>query len=129
MTDYKLPCWFALSGANYTNGSVANCPVNDEIMQELSDEFLTVSSFINSDRFKEQRLKLQRGEWPQGCESCRVREQNGTPSHRQGELARFNSSNYWSDFLKIKTEDIIRTRIEKYKNIYFLARSLKRKLS
>jgi len=94
MTDYKLPCWFALSGANYTNGSVANCPVNDEIMQELSDEFLTVSSFINSDRFKEQRLKLQRGEWPQGCESCRVREQNGTPSHRQGELARFNSSNY-----------------------------------
>jgi hypothetical protein len=59
---------------------------------------------------------------------------NGT-AHTKNELKkyfkyyRFNSANYWSDFLKIKTEDIIRTRIEKYKNIYFLARSLKRKLS
>ncbi len=59
---------------------------------------------------------------------------NGT-AYSKNELKKYfqyyklNSANYWSDFLKIKTEDIIRTRIEKYKNFYFLARSLKRKLS
>ncbi len=45
------------------------------------------------------------------------------------EYYKLNSANYWNDFLKIKSEDIIRTRIEKYKNFYFLARSLKRKFS
>ena len=45
------------------------------------------------------------------------------------EYYKLNSANYWNDFLKIKSEDIIRTRIEKYKNFYFLARSLTRKFS
>lgn len=43
------------------------------------------------------------------------------------EYYKFNSANYWLDYLKIKTEDIIRPKIEKYKNIYYFARSIKRK--
>jgi len=39
---------------------------------------------------------------------------------------KLNSTNYWLDYLKIKSEDIIRPRIEKYKSLYFLARSIKR---
>ena len=45
------------------------------------------------------------------------------------EYYKFNSANYWLDYLKIKTEDIIRPKIEKYRNIYYLARSIKRKLT
>ena len=45
------------------------------------------------------------------------------------EYYKFNSANYWLDFLKIKSETILRTRIQKYKRIYFLARSIKRKLT
>ena len=39
---------------------------------------------------------------------------------------KFNSSSFWLDFLKIKSEDIIRPKIEKYKSIYYLARKVKR---
>ena len=39
---------------------------------------------------------------------------------------KFNSSSFWLDFLKIKSEDIIRPRIEKYKSVYYLARKVKR---
>ena len=35
------------------------------------------------------------------------------------EYYKLNSANYWNDFLKIKSEDIIRTRIEKYKIFIF----------
>ncbi len=41
---------------------------------------------------------------------------------------KLNSANYWLDYLKIKSEGIIRPKIEKYKNIYFLARKIKRKI-
>jgi len=40
---------------------------------------------------------------------------------------KFNSPNYWIDFLKIKSEGIIRAKILKYKSLYFLARSIKGK--
>jgi len=40
---------------------------------------------------------------------------------------KLNSVNYWIDFLKIKSEEIIRTKLQDYKKIYFLARSIKRK--
>ena len=45
------------------------------------------------------------------------------------EYYKLNSVNYWLDYLKLKSENIIRPKIEKYKNIYFLARSIKRKLT
>ena len=41
---------------------------------------------------------------------------------------KLNSVNYWMDFLRIKTEEIIRTKLIKYKKIYSLARSIRRKL-
>ena len=42
---------------------------------------------------------------------------------------KLNSTNYWLDYLKIKSENIIRPKIEKYKSLYFLARSIKRKFT
>ncbi len=45
------------------------------------------------------------------------------------EYYKFNSANYWLDYLKIKTEDIIRPRIEKYRSIYYIARKIKRSVS
>jgi len=41
---------------------------------------------------------------------------------------KLNSTNYWLDYLKIKSENIIRPKIEKYKKIYFVARYIKRKI-
>ena len=41
---------------------------------------------------------------------------------------KLNSVNYWIDFLKIKTEEIIRTKLIEYKKIYSLVRSIRRKL-
>ena len=40
---------------------------------------------------------------------------------------KFNSSNFWLDFLKIKSENILRPKLEAYKKIYFAARWIKRK--
>ena len=40
---------------------------------------------------------------------------------------KLNSADFWLDYLKIKTEDIIRPKLEKYKNFYYLARNIKRK--
>tara|TARA_B100001057_G_scaffold335642_1_gene336366 strand:- start:1447 stop:2784 length:1338 start_codon:yes stop_codon:yes gene_type:complete len=42
------------------------------------------------------------------------------------EYYKFNSANFWLDFLKIKSEQIIRNKIEKYKSMYYLARKIKR---
>ena len=39
---------------------------------------------------------------------------------------KLNSVNYWMDFLKIKTEEIIRTKLTSYKKLYSFARSVKR---
>ena len=39
---------------------------------------------------------------------------------------KLNSVNYWMDFLKVKTEEIIRTKLQDYKKIYSIARSIKR---
>tara|TARA_A100001011_G_scaffold400652_2_gene517228 strand:+ start:1449 stop:2786 length:1338 start_codon:yes stop_codon:yes gene_type:complete len=42
---------------------------------------------------------------------------------------KLNSANYWIDFLKLKSEQIIRNKIEKYKPLYYFARNLKRKIT
>ena len=39
---------------------------------------------------------------------------------------KFNSANFWLDFLKLKTEQIIRNKIENYSSIYYFARKIKR---
>ena len=39
---------------------------------------------------------------------------------------KFNSANYWTDSLKIKSETYIRAKLGSYKSIYYLARSIRR---
>ena len=41
---------------------------------------------------------------------------------------KFKSANFWVDFLKIKTETLIRAQLNKHKSIYYLARSIRRSL-
>ena len=41
---------------------------------------------------------------------------------------KLNSANYWLDYLKLKSESIIRPKKEKYKKIYFATRYIKRKI-
>ena len=41
---------------------------------------------------------------------------------------KFNSSNFWIDFLRIKSETFIRAKLGSYKSIYYLARSIRRSL-
>lgn len=41
---------------------------------------------------------------------------------------KLNSSNFWIDFLKIKSEAFIRAKLGGYKSIYYLARSIRRSL-
>tara|TARA_S200000501_G_C20803262_1_gene735022 strand:- start:60 stop:1394 length:1335 start_codon:yes stop_codon:yes gene_type:complete len=41
---------------------------------------------------------------------------------------KLNSANFWMDFLKLKTEEVLRLKIEKYKHLYSFARKIKRKL-
>ena len=41
----------------------------------------------------------------------------------------FKSTSFWVDYLKIKTEDILRPKLERYKPVYFLARTIKRKIT
>jgi hypothetical protein len=45
------------------------------------------------------------------------------------EYYKFNSPNFWVDFLRVKSEDIIRPKLESYKKLYYAARWLKRKLN
>ena len=40
---------------------------------------------------------------------------------------KLNSADYWFDFLKLKTEQIIRMKLLEYKKLYSVARSIKRK--
>ena len=42
---------------------------------------------------------------------------------------KLNSVNYWNDFLKFKTGEIIRVKLEKHKKIYNLAKNIRRKFS
>ena len=98
MATFKKPCYFALAGANYTNGSTANCPVNNEIMHKLKQDQLTVSSFINSESFVEQRKLLQQGKWPKGCASCAEREDIGVTSHRLSEIQHRDIDYTYYDF-------------------------------
>jgi len=42
---------------------------------------------------------------------------------------RLNSANYWMDFLRIKSEQIIRSSLKDYKNLYKLAKYVKTKIN
>ena len=53
----------------------------------------------------------------------------------EGELKKYfeyyklNSANYWIDYLKIKSENIIRPKIEKYRNLYYFVKPIKQKIN
>lgn len=42
---------------------------------------------------------------------------------------KYSSANYWIDYLQIKSEEIIRSKLEKYRNFYGIARKIKRRFN
>ena len=41
---------------------------------------------------------------------------------------KMNSTSYWLDYLKLKSENIVRAKLSDYKSLYFAARKLRRAL-
>ena len=41
---------------------------------------------------------------------------------------KLNSANYWNDFLRFKTAEIIRGKLEKYKTFYKILKNLQKRL-
>ena len=64
----KLPCFYAMHSFNYKNGFATTCAVNVDQCHYLDGSL--PSEFINSDGFRDLRLKLYNGEWPNGCDQC-----------------------------------------------------------
>lgn len=60
---------------------------------------------------------------------CKYGDNGGAFSYKQLKnyfnYYKFSSPNFWKDFLKLQTEDIIRPLLSKSKNLYFLARKLR----
>ena len=58
---------------------------------------------------------------------------NGNARSKKGleqyfDYYKLNSASYWIDFLKLKTEEIIRTKLTNYKKLYSIAESIRKKL-
>jgi len=82
----KLPCHYALSGINYKNGFVTACAVQTDYLhhyKKTKNSTVLPSQFINNPNFKQFRLQLDKGEWPEGCRMCMdVEKQNSGKSMR-----------------------------------------------
>lgn len=65
----KLPCFFALGGINYKNGFVTSCPQQSDQLA-LMEQGIIPSEIINNDNFRQHRLDLMSGKWPEGCNLC-----------------------------------------------------------
>jgi len=61
---------------------------------------------------------------------CKYGDNGGARNNKELEnyfnYYQFKSPDFWKDFLKLKTEDIVRPMLSRYKNIYFFARKFKR---
>lgn len=81
MTEPKI-CAYALGHLNHQNDNnrVSACY---RCVAELGNhKTQLMSEIMNSTAAKEHRLTLMRGEWPEGCGSCRDFEENGLVSTR-----------------------------------------------
>lgn len=119
---------FNIKYSNKKEGIEFNCPRNSlifAIKNNIFDDIL-IGNFMKI------RLINVPSLYPEFTPYITKYGDNGL-SYSEGELKKyfeyykFNSANFWLDYLKIKTEDIIRPKLEKYKNVYYLARNIKRK--
>ena len=88
-----LHCYYAISGLNYKNGFATTCPISSARLQMVDDTL--PSKFLNNEKFKEYRLMLESGEWPEHCNLCQTAEAEGTRSMRhdyEPDLTYYNPS-------------------------------------
>ena len=89
----KLPCYYAMHSFNYKNGFATTCAVNVDQCHRLDGSL--PSEFINSDGFKDLRLKLYNGDWPRGCNQCELANKWGTKAVRD-DLPEFYSEEFFN---------------------------------
>lgn len=56
----------------------------------------TIDQYINSDFLQDLKRQMLQGEWPLGCERCRIEEQNNIASKRELDNERWN--NYYAQY-------------------------------
>jgi len=89
----KLPCFYAMHSFNYKNGFATTCAVNVDQSHYLDGSL--PSEFINSDGFRDLRLKLYNGEFPVGCGQCREAKRWGLKAVRD-DLPEFYSEEFFN---------------------------------
>tara|TARA_B100000900_G_scaffold416281_1_gene451039 strand:+ start:9622 stop:12114 length:2493 start_codon:yes stop_codon:yes gene_type:complete len=105
MPESKLPCYYAHGGVNFKNGFATTCPISSAHLVELGNFGGVPSEFLNSKGFREYRLKLDRGEWPEHCHLCQTAEKEGTKSMRhdyKADLTNYNFETGEIDFSNLK---------------------------
>jgi MoaA/NifB/PqqE/SkfB family radical SAM enzyme len=81
----------SLEGMN----SARNCVDGEWKLLTLKDN--TITEMINSDTFKQARLKLLNGEWPSQCKQCMEKEEQNLESMRQAYKKKgLNAGSYYS---------------------------------
>ena len=73
----KISCYYTLGAINYKNGFVTSCAQQSDYLH-IQKETLLPSEFFNSNGFKQHRLDLMSGTWPEGCDICEAVEKHSS---------------------------------------------------
>ena len=73
----KISCYYTLGAINYKNGFVTSCAQQSDYLH-IQKETLLPAEFFNSNGFKQHRLDLMSGTWPEGCDMCETVEKHGS---------------------------------------------------
>ena len=73
----KISCYYTLGAINYKNGFVTSCAQQSDYLH-IQKETLLPSEFFNSNGFKQHRLDLMSGTWPEGCDMCETVEKHSS---------------------------------------------------
>ena len=73
----KNSCYYALGAINYKNGFVTSCAQQSDYLH-IQNKTLIPSKFFNDGGFKQHRLDLMAGKWPDGCDLCEAVEKHNS---------------------------------------------------
>ena len=90
------------------DGGISNCCIERHVDVEhpkIKDYNNDIQKFFTSEEVKEKRRKMLAGEWPKGCDACRIPESKGASSPRKNWKWMHDIS--WDLKVKSETENII----------------------
>ena len=89
------------------DGGISNCCIERHVDVEhpkIKDYNNDIQKFFTSQEVKEKRRKMLAGEWPKGCDACRIPESKGASSPRKN--WKWMHDIAWDLKVKSKTENI-----------------------